>query len=99
LDFTGYASSVDIPATYNNVPVTTNPVIIAPGRPLILEPLPVAGSGPTVYSITQRTGNVYCQIDQTSTQTYLKLQGNNGSCTVVGAKDGVVSNPLTVVPS
>ncbi len=98
LDFTGFASSVDIPATLNGSPVLS-PAVVCCGRPIILGPLPVPGSGPTVYSITNQTGNVTCQIGQTNTQTYLKMQGNNGSCTIVGTKDGVTSNPLTVIAS
>ena len=100
LDFSGYPvpSSVDIPATVNGSPVI-NPAVVCCGRPVILGPLPVPGPGPTVYTITQRTGNVTCQIEQTSTQTYLKMQGKNGSCTIIGTKDSVVSNPLTVIAS
>ncbi len=99
LDFTGFQpSAVDIPATVNGSPVL-NPAVVCCGRPVILGPLPVSGSGPTLYSITQKTGSVTCQIGHTKTQTYLKMQGINGSCTIVGTKDGVVSNPLTVVAS
>jgi hypothetical protein len=98
LDFLGYISPVDIPATVNGSPIL-NPAVVCCGRPVILGPLPVPGTGPTVYSVAQQTGNVTCQIGQTNTQTYLKMQGNNGSCTIVGTKDGVVSNPLTVIAS
>lgn len=100
LDFSGYISSaVDIPATVNGSPVI-NPAVVCCGRPVILGPLPVpAGPDPTVYSIIQRTGTVYCEIKQTSTQTYLKMEGKNGSCTIIGTKDGVASNPLTVIAS
>lgn len=97
LDFTGLSSG-DIPATYNGVPVTS-PAAVCCGRPVILGPLPGPGSGPTVYSITQQTGDVTCQIGQTDTQTYAKLQGNSGSCTIVGTKDGIVSNPLMLIAS
>ena len=94
--FKGYPSSVDIPATVNGSPII-NPAVVCCGRPVILGPLPVPGSGPTVYSVSNQTGNVTCKIEQTSTQTFLKMHGNNGSCTIVGRKDGVVSNPLTVI--
>lgn len=95
LNFTGYPSSVDIPATVNGSPII-NPAVVCCGRPVILGPLPVPGSGPTVYTVTQRTGNVECKIEQTKTQTYLKMHGTKGSCTIVGTKDGITSNPLTV---
>lgn len=97
LNFTGL-SSIDIPATVNGSPVM-NPAVVCCGRPVILGPLPVPGSGPTVYTVTQTTGSVTCQIGQTQTQTYLRMEGNSGSCTIVGTKDGVVSNPLTVIAS
>lgn len=88
-------SSVDIPATVNGSPIF-NPAVVCCGRPVLLGPLPVPGSGPTIYTVQSQTGNVVCQIGQTETQTYLKVHGTNGSCTIVGTKDGIVSNPLTV---
>lgn len=95
LDFLGY-SSVEIPATVNGSPII-NPAVVCCGRPIILGPLPVPGPGPTVYNITNKTGNVTCRIGQTAAQTYLKMNGTNGSCTIVGTKNGVVSNPLKVI--
>lgn len=91
-------SPVDIPATVNGSPVL-NPAVICCGRPVLLGPLPVPGNDPTVYTITQVTGSVTCEIKQTKTQTYLKMQGKSGSCTIIGRKGNVVSNPLTVVAS
>lgn len=102
LNFSGYppppppATSVDIPATVNGSPIL-NPAVVCCGRPVLLGPLPVAGSGPTIYNVVNRTGNVVCQIGQTQYQTYLKMYGKNGSCTIIGSKDGIVSNPLTVI--
>lgn len=89
-------SAVPIPATVNGSAII-NPAVVCCGRPVLLGPLPVPGSGPTVYSVTNQTGNVQCQIGQTKTQTYLKMHGTHGSCTIVGTKDGIVSQPLTVV--
>lgn len=98
-NFLGYpSSSVDIPATVNGSSVL-NPAVICCGRPVILGPLPVPGTGPTVYTIVNHTGNVTCKIGQTKTQTYLEMHGKSGSCTIIGRKDGVVSNPLTVIAS
>jgi hypothetical protein len=97
LDFAGY-SSVDIPATVNGSPIL-NPAVVCCGRPIILGDLPVPGPGPTVYSVTKRTGNVTCELGQTQTQQYLKMQGKSGSCTIVGKKNGVTSNPLKVIAS
>lgn len=91
-------SSVDIPATVNGSPIL-NPAVVCCGRPVILGPLPVPGPGPTVYNVIQTTGTVQCRIGQTETQTYLKMHGKNGSCTIVGRKGAVVSNPLTVIAS
>jgi hypothetical protein len=91
-------SPVDIPATVNGSPVL-NPAVICCGRPVLLGPLPVPGNDPTVYTITEITGNVTCEIKQTKTQTYLKMQGKRGSCTIIGRKGNVVSNPLTVIAS
>lgn len=96
-DFLGYpSSSVDIPATVNGSPII-NPAVVCCGRPVILGPLPVPGSGPTIYTVVNRTGNVTCTIGQTATQTYLKMYGTNGSCTIIGTKNGIVSNPLKVI--
>lgn len=96
LNFTGFpTTSVNISATVNGSSIF-NPAIVCCGRPVILGPLSVPGSGPTIYTITQKTGNVTCNIGQTRSQTYLKMEGKNGSCTIVGTKDGVTSNPLTV---
>jgi len=88
-------SSVDIPATVNGSPIF-NPAVVCCGRPIILGSLPVPGSGSTIYTVSNHTGNVTCQIGKTSSQTYLKIHGKNGSCTIIGTKDGIVSNPLTV---
>lgn len=89
-------SSVDIPATVNGSPII-NPAVVCCGRPVILGPLPVPGSGPTIYNVTSQTGHVTCQIGHTKFQTFLKMHGKNGSCTIIGTKDGIVSNPLTVI--
>jgi hypothetical protein len=89
---------VDIPATLNGSPILS-PAVVCCGRPVILGPLPVPGSGPTTYTITNQTGDVKCEIGQTKSQTYLKMHGKSGSCTIIGTKDGIVSNPLTVIAS
>lgn len=96
LDFTPATAPVEIPATVNGSPIP-NPAVICCGRPVVLGPLPVPGPGPTIYTIINQTGNVTCQIRQTQYQTYLKMYGNNGSCTIIGTKDGIVSNPLTLI--
>jgi hypothetical protein len=98
VQFNLLATSVNIPATVNGSPII-NPAVVCCGRPVLLGPLPVPGTGPTVYSITGHTGNVTCEIGQTQTQTYLRMQGKNGSCTIVGTKNGITSNPLTVTVS
>lgn len=98
-EFSGYpspATSVDIPATVNGSPIV-NPAVVCCGRPVILGPLPVPGSGPTIYTIMNQTGNVTCRIGQTQYQTYLKMHGRNGACTIIGTKNGIVSNPLKVI--
>lgn len=97
-NFTGYPSSVDIPASVNGSAIL-NPAVVCCGRPIILGPLPVPGSGPTTYALTNHTGSVLCQLGQTKSQQYLKMHGNSGSCTIVGTKNGIVSNPLTVIAS
>lgn len=97
-NFLGYPSSANIPATVNGSPIL-NPAVVCCGRPILLGPLPVAGKGPTVYTVINKTGNITCQIGQTQTQTYLKMYGKNGSCTIIGTKNGIVSNPLTVIAS
>jgi hypothetical protein len=84
-----------IPATLNGSPVLS-PAVICCGRPLILGPLATPGSGPTSYVITGHTGSVTCQIGQTASQTYLKMYGSPGSCTIVGTKNGISSAPFTV---
>lgn len=95
--FLGYQDDTPtIPATVNGSPIF-NPAVVCCGRPVLLGPLPVPGTGPTVYTVVNQTGSVQCKIEQTATQTYLKMYGNKGSCTIVGTKDGVVSKPLTVI--
>lgn len=97
LNFLGFQpSSVNIPATVNGSPILS-PAIVCCGRPVLLGPLPAPGSGPTIYTIINQTGNVTCQIGQTASQTYLKMHGKNGSCTIIGTKNGMISNPLTVI--
>ena len=91
-------SSVTIPATLNGSPLL-NPAIIGCGRPVLLGPLPLPGLGETTYSVIQSTGNVLCFIGKSGWQTYLKIQGCKGSCTIIGTKNGVVSAPLTVIAS
>lgn len=98
-NFLGYPqppTQPDIPASVNGSPIF-DPAVVCCGRPVILGPLPVPGTGPTVYTVTRQTGGVTCQIGQTSTQTYLKMHGTNGSCTIVGTKNGISSKPLTVI--
>lgn len=89
-------TSVDIPATVNGHPIV-NSTVVCCGRPVLLGPLPIAGSGSTVYTIQSQTGHVKCQIRTTGSQTFLKMYGTNGSCTIVGTKNGIQSNPLTIV--
>lgn len=89
-------TSVDIPATVNGHSIV-NPAVVCCGRPVLLGPLPIAGSGPTVYTIQSQTGHVKCQIRTSGSQTFLKMYGTNGSCTIVGTKNGIQSNPLTIV--
>lgn len=96
LNFLGYPSSVEIPATVNGTPIL-NPAVVCCGRPVILGPLPVPGLGPTVYTVTSQTGNVQCHIGQSQSQTYLKMYGTKGSCTIIGTKNGIVSNPLQII--
>jgi len=93
IDFQGFGP--DIPATVNGKPISS-PAVVLSGRPIILAPLPIPGSDPTVYSVTSHTGNVECQIGHTQSQTYLKVFGKTGSCTIVGTKGAVASKPLTV---
>lgn len=89
------SSSVDIPATVNGSPII-NPAVVCCGRPVLLGPLPVPGSGPTTYRVTNHTGDAICQLGQTKKQMFLKMHAKQGSCTIVGTKNGVDSNPLTV---
>ncbi len=88
--------AVDIPATLNGSSALT-PVTVCCGRPVILGPLPIPGPGPTTYTVTAHTGDLSCHIGQTASQTYLKVFGSTGSCTIVAKKNNVTSNPLTVV--
>jgi hypothetical protein len=91
-----FPSSVSIPATVNGSPIL-NPAVVCCGRPVILGPLPIEGSGPTTYRVIAQTGKVTCHIGETNTQTYLKMYGTQGSCTIVGTKEGIDSEPLTVI--
>lgn len=85
-----------IPATLNGLPILS-PAVVCCGRPVLLGPLPINGPGITTYTVTSRTGNVSCFIGHSGTQTYLKMNGSNGSCTIVGSKGGILSAPLTIV--
>lgn len=90
------SSSVVIPATLNGSPILS-PAVVSCGRPVLLGPLPVAGAGVTTYTVTARTGNVSCFIGYSGTQAYLKMNGSNGSCTIVGSKNGTTSAPFTIM--
>ena len=90
------SSSVVIPATLNGSPILS-PAVVCCGRPVLLGPLPVSGSGATTYTVTARTGNVSCFIGYSGTQAYLKMNGSHGSCTIVGTKGDTTSAPLTIV--
>lgn len=93
----GGSGGVTIPATVNGSPILS-PAVVCCGRPIILGDLPVIGSGPTTYTITAQTGNAICMIGHVGSQTYLKMKASNqGSCTIVGTKNGVTSDPLTVI--
>jgi hypothetical protein len=86
-----------IPATLDGSTMLS-PAVICCGRPLILGPLPVPGSGATTYTVSHTTGHVRCVIGHSGPQTYLKMNGDHGSsCTIIATKDGVTSAPFTVV--
>jgi hypothetical protein len=85
--------SPPVPATLRGSSVL-NDAIICCGRPLKLNNLP--GPGKTLYRITERTGDARCAIRHSRSQTYLKMYGRNGSCTLVGTKNGITTLPLTV---
>jgi Domain of unknown function DUF11 len=89
-------NSPSIPATLNGSSIL-NPAVVCCGRPVILGDLPVAVPGPTIYTVTNKTGNVSCFIGQSGNQAFLKVNGRNGSCTIVGNKSGIISTPLTIV--
>jgi hypothetical protein len=85
-----------IPSSLAGSP-SINPHLVCCGRPIILGPLSaVPGNGPTIYSVIGKTGPVKCVIENSGSQTYLKVDGNNGSCTIVATKEGVTSTPLTI---
>ena len=90
------SGSVIVPRTLNGLSILS-PAVVCCGRPVLLGPLPIPGSGITTYSLIARTGNVTCFIGYSGTQTYLKMNGSNGSCTIVGSKNGIISAPLTIV--
>ena len=93
----GPHSGIAVPATLNGSPIVS-PAIVCCGRPVVLGDLPISGSGPTVYAVTAHTGNAMCLIGRSGGQTYLKMKASNkGSCTVVGTKNGISSDPFTVV--
>jgi len=87
--------SVAIPATMNGGAIDAAAACC--GRPVLLGDLPVAGSGPTVYMVTGKTGDAICSIVQTGSQTFLKMKASHGgSCTIVGTKNSITSQPLTI---
>jgi uncharacterized repeat protein (TIGR01451 family) len=86
-------TGIPVPATLNGASVL-NSAIVCCGRPVILHNLP--GPGKTIYKVTARTGNLRCIIGHTKSQTYLKINGSRGSCTVVGFKNGITTLPLTL---
>lgn len=87
------SNRVPIPATLNGSRVL-NSAIICCGRPVLLKNLP--GPGKTTYKVTARTGDAKCAIRRSKSQTYLRMYGRKGSCTVVGTKNGITTLPLTV---
>ncbi|HAT7074258.1 TPA: DUF11 domain-containing protein [Legionella pneumophila] len=94
--FFSFAVHPLIPATLNGSPVLS-PAIVCCGRPVILGPLPVPGPGETSYVVSSRTGNVNCFIGHSGNQTYVKVSGGYGSCTIIGTKSGITSAPFTIV--
>jgi uncharacterized repeat protein (TIGR01451 family) len=86
-------NTVPVPATLNGSPIL-NSAIVCCGRPVILNNLP--GAGVTAYKVTARTGDASCTIGHSGSQTYLKMYGTHGSCTVVGTKNGITTLPLTL---
>lgn len=87
---------VNIPATLNGSSILS-PAVVCCGRPVLLGPLPIPGNGPTTYFVSAHTGDAICFIGQSGSQTYLKMNATNGSCTIVGTKNGVFSAPFTIV--
>ena len=89
-------SSVLIPATLNGVPIYS-PAKVGCGRPIFLGELSVPGPGLSHYFVINQTGHVNCLISQSRSQTFLKISGCQGSCTIIGTKNGIRSEPFTVI--
>lgn len=94
VQFEFLGNPVDIPVTYNYSSVSS-PASVSFGRPIVLSPLPTPGTEPTTFIVTHHSPQVQCNILQLAGQTYLKIYGDSGFCTIVGTKGSVVSNPFT----
>lgn len=88
-----YNNPVEVPASLDGSPVLT-PVRVCCGRPVVLYDLPIASDLAATYTVIATTGGVRCEIGQSAGNSFVKLFGRPGTCTVQGTKDGQISKPL-----
>ncbi|NDH08526.1 MAG: hypothetical protein EBY16_02700 [Gammaproteobacteria bacterium] len=91
-----YNNPVDIPATLNGSSVLT-PINICCGRPVMLFDLPIESDLVANYSVIATTGNIKCTIGSSGVNSFVKVFGRPGTCTIQGTKDGQISAPLTLI--
>ena len=92
INTTVITTQVQIIAILGGSPLLDSTVVCC-GSPVILS---MSGTGQETYTVTSHTGDVSCEIGTDGLVTYLKMRNGNGTCTIVGTKNGVTSAPLTV---
>lgn len=91
-----YNNPVDIPAELNGSPVLT-PIVVCCGRPVMLYDLPIDSDLAATYKIISTTGNIRCTMGSSGGNSFVKVFGRPGTCTIQGTKDGQISKPLTLI--
>ena len=90
-----YNNPVNIPATLNGSAVL-NKAKICCGRPVVMYDLSIESDLTASFQVISKTGNISCEIGSTGLNSYAKIVGRPGSCTVQGTKDGQISAPLVL---
>jgi hypothetical protein len=93
--YNSFNNPVSIPATLNGSAVL-NPAKVCCGRPVLMYDLSIESDLTATFQVISKTGNISCEIGSTGLNSFVKIVGRPGSCTVQGTKDGQISLPLVI---